>query len=831
LFTDTDDRQALTGTRIIDLSRWVAGEYATKLFGDFGSDVIKVEKPGQGSFTRHWGPFPGDRPHPERSALFLHLNTNKRSIALDLTDAADRAVLLQLVRSSDALVESFRPGELEKLGLGPEVLHECNPRLVITRISAFGQDGPYRDYEATGLVLQAMGGPMNATGAADRAPLRKPGLLEHYTVGRSAAQATMAGMFAARRTGAGSTIDVSGFEVLLAGADRRASYLVSAAYSGMIAPRGVRSPHRHGATFTGPFRAQDGFVMLYITNQVFWNRLVDLVGAGDETFRARYYDKQTVIGEDRTAFMDSIHRWCVARPKLEIMQRGEAARIPITALLQVSELLTHDHFRSRGAFVRAEHPAAGCLEYTGAPWRMNHGYRLRSTAPLLDQHGEAIRAELPSRDRTAAPLAHPRASYPLDGVRVVDLTVVWSGPGSTALLGDLGAEVIRLEGNNRLSRQVSAKATKESIAETGYHGGTYPAKDPGERPYDRTALFNWHSRNKLAACVNLETPEGHEAAIELLRISDVLVENNSNGTLEKLGLGHEQLLEINPRLVVARMPPLGMSGSMSNYLGYGPNFNSLVGIAAMDGYEGQEPDSAGENYHMDEAAPAGLAFAVLAALWDRESTGVGGLIEFAQAENVMAEVGEHVLDYQMNNRNPAVLGNTDPHLLQDVFLSADEDRWVAVSVRDDADWVALTSVIDRPGLAALGATAAQRTEHSRELRDRIAGWARLRPATELVARLQAVRVPAGEVLSETRLLADPHLAARGWFQERTHPSVGTHRYPGHPWRAAGFDLAFGRVLPGFGEDNAYVYQSLLGYSDECYDELVRRGLVTDHQIA
>lgn len=422
-------------------------------------------------------------------------------------------------------------------------------------------------------------------------------------------------------------------------------------------------------------------------------------------------------------------------------------------------------------------------------------------------------------------------NYPLEGIRVVDLTVVWSGPGSTALLGDLGAEVIRLEGNNRASRQVSAKTTKELIAATGYHGGTYPDKDPGERPYERTALFNWHSRNKLAACVNLETPEGHEAAIELIRISDVLVENNSNGTLEKLGLGHERLLEINPRLIIARMPPMGMTGPMSDYLGYGPNFNSLVGIAAMDGYEGEEPDSAGENYHMDEAAPAGLAFAVLTALWDRESTGLGGLIEFPQAEVVMAEIGEFVLDQQMNGRNPQVLGNTDPHLLQDVFLSADDDRWLAVTIRDDADWARVAGLAGDPSLSALGESAALRAANSAEIRARLAEWIARRPASETVDALQEAGVPAGEVMSESRLLEDPHLAARGWFQERTHPSVGTHRYPGQPWRAEGFELAFGRVLPGFGEDNEYVYRELLGYSEQKYADLVERGLVTDHQIA
>lgn len=389
-----EPRQALQDLRIVDLSRWVAGEYATKMFADFGADVVKIEKAATGSLTRSWGPFPDDVPDRERSALFLHLNTNKRSLVLDLKSESDREVLLDLLDTADALVESFRPGHLEKLGLGPDVLHARNPRLVITRISAFGQTGPYRDREATGLVLQAAGGPMSATGAADRAPLRKPGLLEHYTIGRTAGEATMAGVFSARRTGAGSVIDVSGQEVLLSGADRRASYLVSAAYSGMNAPRGVRSPHRHGVTFTGPFRASDGFVMLYVTNQAFWNRLVDIVGEHDLEFHSRYHGRETIVGTDRAEFMDYVTEWFALRPKVAIMEQCEAARIPVTAYLNVSELLKHEHFRSRDAFVSASHPVAGTLDYTGAPWRMANGYRLRHTAPTLDQHGAAIRESL-----------------------------------------------------------------------------------------------------------------------------------------------------------------------------------------------------------------------------------------------------------------------------------------------------------------------------------------------------------------------------------------------------------------------------------------------------
>jgi crotonobetainyl-CoA:carnitine CoA-transferase CaiB-like acyl-CoA transferase len=413
----------------------------------------------------------------------------------------------------------------------------------------------------------------------------------------------------------------------------------------------------------------------------------------------------------------------------------------------------------------------------------------------------------------------------------VDLTVVWAGPGGTALLGDLGAEVIRIEGNNRIARQASARQTKESMATTGYSAAMFPDREPQPRPYDRSAIFNWHSRNKLAATGNLETPEGHRAIIELIKISDVFIENNSNGTLEKLGLGHEQLLKMNPRLIVVRMPPMGMTGPMSTYLGYGPNFNALVGIAAMDGYEGETPDTAGDNYHMDEATPTGVAIAVLAALWDRERTGQGGLVEFAQSENVMQDIGEFVLDRQLNQRNPGVLGNTDPYLLQDVFPCREEDRWIAISIRHDQDWAALRSLIGAADWLADGDTAELRVRNSVPLRRHLSDWTRDRSSETVLAALHAQAVPAGEVMSELRLLGDPHLAARDWFKLRFHPNVGTHRYPGHPWRAQGFDTVFGRPVPAFGEDNEYVYKQLLGYSDAEYNSQVERRLISDEQFS
>lgn len=420
---------------------------------------------------------------------------------------------------------------------------------------------------------------------------------------------------------------------------------------------------------------------------------------------------------------------------------------------------------------------------------------------------------------------------PLHGVRILDLTVVWSGPGATALLGDLGAEIIRVESVERPSRGVPAKTSRVSVPGREYATQAYAGRDPGERPYDRSPIFNWHARNKLSVSMPLDRAEGREAFLQLVAKSDVFIENNTRGVLPKLGLDYDTLSKINPRLILVRMPAMGLSGPMSDYRGYGPNFNSLVGIQAMDGYADGDLMNAGENYHMDEASPGGGAFAVMAALWERELSGKGQLVEFAQAENVIQEIGEQVLGLQMTGRVPAPMGNADPVMLQEVFATVEPDTWVAISIRHDEDWSALAAVIGPQPWLHLGATAMLRSRNAEQLLQRIGEFTASASAQSIVARLQRVGVPAGEVMSETRLLADPHLASRSWFQTRSHPAVGTFDYPGHPWRAEGLDLVWGRPVPSFGEDNDYVYRDILGYTDAQIQDLVDKKVISNVQLA
>jgi CoA:oxalate CoA-transferase len=352
-----------------------------------------VEKPGEGSLTRYAGPFPGDVVDTERSALFLHLNTNKRSIEVDLASDEGRAQILALAATSDVLIESFRPGVMESFGLGWEELRAVNPRLIFTRISNFGQTGPNAHLEASALTLQAAGGPMHATGSADRRPHQKPGYLPLYVIGRTAAEAALGALFHVRRRGEGSQLDISAHEVLLFSGDRRAAYLQNASYSGRNAPRGIRSAHRGTVLPTGPYVCKGGFVMLYVAVH-FMPRMVELLGDAD--LIEFFADNERVVANPDEAwdrFNAVLHPWLARYTKEEIMLMAQKAHLPITAITSVQEMLEAPHYRERGIFESIDHAKAGNLEYPGRPFTLTRGgFGLNSPAPLLGEHTSVILA-------------------------------------------------------------------------------------------------------------------------------------------------------------------------------------------------------------------------------------------------------------------------------------------------------------------------------------------------------------------------------------------------------------------------------------------------------
>ena len=248
----------LNDVRVLDLTQHIAGPYATKLFADFGADVIKIERPG-GDPSRRLGPYKGGEPHPEKSGTFFYFNTNKRSVVLDLAEERGREVFWRLLESADLVVESFRPGVVEKLGVGFEEIQARRANVPLVSITNFGHESPYRDYKGSDLVLYAFGGEMFSTGLLEREPVKMYGTAALVQSGSAAATALMGALMAGRYQGVGQHVDFSIADSHLVGVDRRHATVMGYQYSGR---KSLRSPGAGVGMLNGVFPCQDGWVDL-----------------------------------------------------------------------------------------------------------------------------------------------------------------------------------------------------------------------------------------------------------------------------------------------------------------------------------------------------------------------------------------------------------------------------------------------------------------------------------------------------------------------------------------------------------------------------------------
>ncbi len=422
-------------------------------------------------------------------------------------------------------------------------------------------------------------------------------------------------------------------------------------------------------------------------------------------------------------------------------------------------------------------------------------------------------------------------ALPLDGIRVVDLTVVWSGPAAGRYLAALGAEVVRVESIRHFpatSRGQVPYPDRETVARSRDQAAAYPGKDPGTDPYNRFAPFLLTAQGKLSCTMELGEPEGQRAFHRLVEKSDVLIENNSRALGEKLGFTWEALSKINPGLILVRMAPLGLSGPYADAIGFGAHFEAMGGLGYLRGYPGEEPGASGCTYHMDDISPQGVVFAVLAALMHRDRTGLGQQVEFPQGEYLIHGLGDVYLGVASDpGYRPQKDGNRHPKWVQGCYPCAGDDQWLTVTVRDDDDWKTLVKIMGSPPWTADAryATGESRRRHHDDIDRRIAAFTIENDKHELFATLQAAGVPAAPVYQESDAYSDPHFLARGTFRSLTHPRAGVHLYPGFGSRWSGIELAWGRPAPQLGEHNDYVYKELLSYTDEEYAELQRSGMI------
>ena len=394
----------------------------------------------------------------------------------------------------------------------------------------------------------------------------------------------------------------------------------------------------------------------------------------------------------------------------------------------------------------------------------------------------------------------------LIGVRVLDFSRVWAGPHATKLLADMGAEVIKVE---------STRAWDPHRAIAG--SGNLPDGEPGPDPWNRSGWFNTLHQSKYGITADVADPRGVALIEELVSVSDVVIENFRAGAMARRGFGYDAVRRLRPDIIMVSMPAFGNTGPWKDFIQYGIGQEQLGGIASMNGYLGEDaPMRSGVNFG-DPIAGTHAAAAVLTALLWRRRTGNGMFIDLSQLEAAICTVGEHILDYQMNGRNPRNRGNRHPvHAPHGVYPCRGDDNWVAIAVTSDDEWQKLCDAMGVPELATdtRFLDLISRHRHQDELDGLISGWTGGLEAREVTHHLQRLGIVAAPVLSGEGIFNDPHCQDRGLMELVDHPSTGPYFLPGIAWKMSKSHETVRWPSPRLGEHNSFVYGDLLGLSGQ-----------------
>ncbi|MFH1651056.1 MAG: CoA transferase, partial [Chloroflexota bacterium] len=387
----------------------------------------------------------------------------------------------------------------------------------------------------------------------------------------------------------------------------------------------------------------------------------------------------------------------------------------------------------------------------------------------------------------------------LEGLRVIDLTWVIAGPFATKLLADMGAEVIKVESLQKV----------DGLRVVG------PWKTPEPTPPNRSGMFDTRNVNKLSVVLNLRRPAGVAVFKKLVGVSDVLIENFSAGTMDKFGLGYPVLQEINPKLTMVSMAGFGQTGPYRGYVGFGPNLQAISGLTAVTGWPGRIPVGIGQAYP-DFISALFAVFSALVSLHGNKGK-QGQYIDLSQYDCAVSVLGHSVLDYTVNGRVPPARGNRHPSAAPHGCFPCREDRWCVIAVFTDEEWAAFCRAIGSPEWTQRPefATFLDRKHHEDELEKLVAAWACTCTAEEVMMLLQGVGVAAAVVQNlEDLLTRDPHLKARGFYQEVDHPPVGKITPEGIPFQLSETPGSFRLPAPLLGEHNEHVLKDILGMSPE-----------------
>ena len=737
----------LEGVKVLDLSEGIAGPFCAKLLADLGADTVKVERPDSGDISRTFGPFPDDVPDIERSASFFYLNTGKRSMALDVTAPEGRATLAALVKRFDVVIGCER---LTRSGIGYPEIRAWNATAVFTSVTGFGDDGPYAGFRGSHLIACALGGWAHLCGVPEREPLQVGGAIAETLGGAYAAAATLLAVLGRARHRGGDHVEVSIQQAVLCGA-QIPSLLYE--FRNIVVERYSSVGAGAGVGYMLPTR--DGTIGLNALTRPQWRMLCKFLGREDIALNERYRDIHWTLPDERLEEIRQVFRAALAdRSAVELFHEAQARRVPFGLVPDLATLFELNPHREREFFQEIEHLVCGTVRVPGVAFKSTAASIHLTRPPLLGEHTQEIREELrksrPSADNRGA--GNEPNPLPLEGLRVLDLSMFFAGPSLAQILADAGADVIKVESIQRID---------------GWRGsGTQMAGDVPS--WETSPYFNWVNRNKRDVTLNLKDPRGVAVVKTLVRDADILIENYTPRVMQDFGLAYDQLREINQRLIMISLSGFGADVSWRDYVAFGMSTEQMSGISHLTGYEDGEPLYTGMTGGDLFAGVMG-AVDVLAALWHRERTGTGQHLDFSQIEACNLFVGDVMTGWSLAQTDPGRRGNRHPgYALQGTFRCEDKG-WIAISCKTNAQ---LERLCDKAGI----------NHQDTGLHTKLGRWICGQDKIVLMHDLQRAGIPAGAVLNGPDLLHDPHLEARGAFVAQGRPGIGVLHYPAQPYR-------------------------------------------------
>jgi crotonobetainyl-CoA:carnitine CoA-transferase CaiB-like acyl-CoA transferase len=782
------------------------GELCGRLLADLGAEVIRIEPPGAAP-SRRLPPF---APDGGGSLSFAFRNAGKRSVTLDLDSERGRDRLHRQLARSDVWIESGRPGALAARGLDPEAVLERHPRLILASITDFGQTGPYRDFEGTDMVGNALGGMMYRAGAAHRPPVVPPGSQAYDATSITAAFGILAAFHQRERCGRGQWLDVSVQESTACLADWSVP---------LYSKLGVYT-HRDGAGMWTVYACRDGWVRVIIIGPHHWRALREWIGDPEEL-----RDPELEVFVHRLLRRGEIEplvgRFLRDRKMLDVAREAQSRGIPTTPVLRPAEVIDNEHTRARGTFVplellpgRRAAVASGFFELDGvrlgprcgAPSPGEHDRDIFAAEPAQGA-GTRLAPEDPGSEGGDGAADSGPPPFPFAGIRVLDFGVGIAGVEVARLLGEYGADVIKIESSGA------------------------PDFIRGVIPGPMNPAFASSNRNKRSLGVDLKRSSGLALVRRLVPEADVVIENSGAGVMERLGLGYDDVKALNPRIVYFSSQLLGASGPWKDWIGYGPNTHTVSGLQYLWNY----PEDAGEpagaaNIHPDHMVGRLGALAVASALLRRERDGVGAHVEAAQFEAVIQLLGDLFAVESLAPGSVEPAGNaSECGAPWGAYPCEGEDEWCVVNVRSDREWRALREAMGDPDWASPARydTVDKRRSAAQAIDRGIAAWTCERKAVDVMHALQARGVPAGVVAHPEHQLSDPHLAERGYYRVLDQTALGEISVEGMGFRGTRLPEPRLASAPLLSEHTRPICRELLGLSDGEIDALIAEGVLEE----